>query len=257
MTDAFRSLIMAFSMFSVIPMPRIQWKEENMRYMLAWLPAVGVAAGVLQWGWLLLCNFLSFGPLLFAAGMTLFPILLTGGIHIDGFSDTVDALSSHAEPMRKREILKDPNAGAFAVLYTAGYLLLFAALCTELPRTLTTALTLGLHQTAARALGALCSVCFPSASQSGLQYTFRDAASKKVTAYLAVWTVLCMGVLCLLSLPGGIACAAVFLLLFLYLKRVSRRQFGGMSGDLAGYIITLAGLFMLFSYLITERIAAL
>lgn len=257
MTDVFRSFIMAFSMFSVIPMPRIQWKEENMRYMLAWMPAVGVAAGALQWGWLLLCDLLSFGPLPFAVGLTLFPILLTGGIHMDGFSDTVDALSSHAEPRRKREILKDPHAGAFAVLYTAGYLLLFTALCTELPRTGTAMLTLGLHQVLARALGALCSVRFPSASRSGLQHTFRDAAAKRVTALLTIWALLCAGALCALSLPGGIACAAVSLLCLLYLKRMSLRQFGGMSGDLAGYLITLAELLLLFTYIMTERITAL
>lgn len=257
MKDIFRSLIMAFSMFSVIPMPRIQWKEENMRYMLAWMPALGVIAGLLQAGWLLLCDFLSFGPLLFAAGLTLLPILLTGGIHMDGFSDTIDALSSHAAPQRKREILKDPNAGAFAVLYTSGYLLLFAALCTELPRTITAMLILGLHQVLARALGALCSVCFPSSSQSGLQHTFRDAASKKGIVLLAVWAVLCTAALCLLSLSGGIACAAVFLLCFLYLKRISGREFGGMSGDLAGYIISLAELLMLFTYVVTERMMAL
>ena len=29
MKEAFCSLIMAFSMFSVIPMPRIRWKEET------------------------------------------------------------------------------------------------------------------------------------------------------------------------------------------------------------------------------------
>lgn len=257
MTDIFRSLIMAFCMFSVIPMPRIQWKEENMRYMLAWMPLVGVIAGVLQWGWLLLCNFLSFGTALFAVGLTLLPIILTGGIHMDGFCDTVDALSSHAEPERKRQILKDPNAGAFAVFFAGGYLLLFTALCAELPRTETAVLTLGLHQVFARVLGALCSVCFPSSSAKGLQHTFRDAASNKVTLLLGGWAVICTGALCCLSTVSGIVCAVVFLLCLLYLHRMSKREFGGMSGDLAGYIITLAELLMLLSYMVTERVVAL
>ena len=41
MKDILRSAAMAFQMFSVVPMPRVEWKKENMRYMLCCLPLVG------------------------------------------------------------------------------------------------------------------------------------------------------------------------------------------------------------------------
>ena len=44
--NALRSIAMAFAMFSRIPMPRIEWKKENMRYMLCALPLVGAALGL-------------------------------------------------------------------------------------------------------------------------------------------------------------------------------------------------------------------
>ena len=44
--NALRSIAMAFAMFSRIPMPRIEWKKENMRYMLCALPLVGAAIGL-------------------------------------------------------------------------------------------------------------------------------------------------------------------------------------------------------------------
>lgn len=258
MSEFFHSLVMAFLMFSVIPMPRIEWKKENMRYMLAFLPLVGVIAGLLQWGWLALCNAISTGGILYAAGLTFLPILLSGGIHMDGFCDTVDALSSHASKERKREILKDPNAGAFAVIFTGVYLLLFFALCTELPRTREAAWTIGLHQIFARVLGALCSLLLPSAAEQGMQHTFRNAASEKKTALLLiVWAALCSAALCILSPISGIVCVATFFLCFFYLYRMSKKEFGGMSGDLAGYIITLSTLLMLLSYIITEKVVAL
>ena len=184
MREFLRSLAMAFLMFSVIPMPRIEWKQENMKYMLACLPLVGAAAGLLQWGWFMLCEALSFGNVLFAAGLTLLPVLITGGIHMDGFCDTVDALASHGPSARKREILKDPHAGAFAVIYAGLWLLSFFALCTELPRSREAVFALGLHQVFARALGALGSVCLPSASGEGLQHTFRGAASGRAVVFL-------------------------------------------------------------------------
>lgn len=257
MREFLRSLAMAFLMFSVIPMPRIEWKQENMKYMLACLPLVGAAAGLLQWGWFMLCEALSFGNVLFAAGLTLLPVLITGGIHMDGFCDTVDALASHGPSARKREILKDPHAGAFAVIYAGLWLLSFFALCTELPRSREAVLTLGLHQVFARALGALGSVCLPSASGEGLQHTFRGAASGRAVVFLLGWAAFCTAALCLLSPAGGAACLAVFLFCFLYLRRMAKKQFGGMSGDLAGYIITVSELLMLFAYLITDRMVSL
>lgn len=252
--ELFRSLCMAFSMFSVIPMPRVEWKKENLKYMLAWLPLVGVCAGALQAGWLYVCDALSFGPLLFAAGLVLLPLLFTGGIHMDGFMDTVDALSSHAPPERKREILKDPDAGAFAVMACFGYLILSVALCMELPRTYTAVFTLGLHQVSARALGAFASVCFPSAQESGLQHTFRSASAKSAAAMLLIWEAACGIGMFFFSPVSAAACVLVFIFSALFLYRMSGREFGGMSGDLAGFIITLNELLMLLCYVAADRL---
>ena len=43
------SLGMSFAMFSIIPMPRLDWKKENMRYMLCCLPFVGIVIALVLW----------------------------------------------------------------------------------------------------------------------------------------------------------------------------------------------------------------
>ncbi|UNC92489.1 adenosylcobinamide-GDP ribazoletransferase [Candidatus Contubernalis alkaliaceticus] len=43
-------------------------------------------------------------------------VFLTGGLHMDGFMDTMDALGSGAEKERALEIMKDSRVGAFGVL---------------------------------------------------------------------------------------------------------------------------------------------
>ena len=48
------SLDVAFSMYSAIPMPQIEWKERNMKYMMAFFPMVGVVQGALLLGFSLL-----------------------------------------------------------------------------------------------------------------------------------------------------------------------------------------------------------
>ena len=96
MKTLFRSAAMAFSMFSVVPVPMVEWKKENMKYMLCALPLVGVVIGAALWVWYVLCRWLSLGTILFAAGMTLIPPALSGGIHLDGFCDTCLLYTSDA-----------------------------------------------------------------------------------------------------------------------------------------------------------------
>lgn len=254
MKSLFRSIDMAFAMFSIIPMPNVEWKKEIMRWMLCALPLVGVVIGAVLCLWYWLCRLLGFGPVLFAAGLTLLPILISGGVHMDGFCDTVDALASHAEPARKREILKDSHTGAFAVIAVGSYLVLYAALGTELYGPWAIVLIVGISQVLARVVGALCSVMFPSSPQHGLLFAFSDAASKKAAAVLGVWGAACAAALIWLSVPAGIVTVALAACCIPYLHHMAMKQFGGMSGDLAGYVISLSSIVMLFGLVVVVRV---
>ncbi len=240
-----RTLAMTFSMFSALPMPQVEWKKENMRFTLAALPLVGVTVGLIVRCWLWLAGALGLGGALSAAGMTLLPLCISGGIHLDGFCDTADALASRAAPEKKRAILKDPHAGAFAVIWVCAYLLAYFALCTELGRNARTLWLFSLVPVASRALGSLASACFPAAGSPGLLTAFRDASGRAAVAILCVWLLACGAALLLLSpLAGGamlLAGAACALLVY----RIAKTDFGGMSGDLAGFLIALCELTML------------
>ena len=115
-----RSLCIAFSTYSRIPVPQVAWTDENRKYSMCFFPLIGAVIGLLLWGWLALCDVLGFGALLRGAVGALLPILVTGGIHMDGFMDTSDALASWQSPEKRLEILKDSHVGAFAVLGCAG-----------------------------------------------------------------------------------------------------------------------------------------
>ena len=101
-----QSLIIAFAMYSKIPMPRVDWNKKNMRYALCFFPMVGVVIGLALWGCVRLCEIGNMKGFFSSVLLTILPIILTGGIHMDGFLDTVDALSSNASKERKLEILK-------------------------------------------------------------------------------------------------------------------------------------------------------
>ena len=40
-----RAAIIAFSMYSRIPMPMFEWKEEDMKYAMCFFPAIGMVIG--------------------------------------------------------------------------------------------------------------------------------------------------------------------------------------------------------------------
>ena len=142
----------AFAMFSAVPVPQPVWNEKNMRYALCAFPLVGVVCGLAWWGWAALAARLSFPLLLRAAGLCLAPVLVTGGIHLDGYADTCDALASCAAPEKKQEILKDPHCGAFAVIRLCTYFTAYLGLCAAVDCTPRAVLCMGLGFVLERAL---------------------------------------------------------------------------------------------------------
>lgn len=49
-----KSLILAFSMYSRIPVPHVRLEEKDMKYTFGFFPLVGVVIGALFSGWLIL-----------------------------------------------------------------------------------------------------------------------------------------------------------------------------------------------------------
>ena len=234
------TIIVAFSMFSAIPMPNIQWNARNMRYSLCAFPLIGLVIGGLCWLWARLSGVLDLPALLRGAGLCLLPVLLTGGIHLDGYADTCDALASHAGPERRQEILKDPHLGAFAAIRLCTYFVASLALWMALPDV--NPVSILCMFCLSRTLSALALTLFPLRAGSGLARSFAEAADKKRVrnTLLVLLAVLCAGMI----LSGGAAVIAAGLV-FWYYYLMSQRKFGGLSGDLAGWFLQTAELWML------------
>jgi adenosylcobinamide-GDP ribazoletransferase len=245
----------AFSMYSAIPMPKTDWNERNMRYAMCFFPLIGVPIGALLMGWLWLCETLAAGTLLTAAVCAVIPVLVTGGIHLDGFCDTVDALSSHQTMEKKLEILKDSHTGAFAILGAIVYFLLDTALWSEYQFTVSTALVLLISFVLSRTLSALALVIFHPAKNSGLLRTFSDLAQKRtVRTVMLLFLVLCFAFLLVLDWKSGTLVIVAAALAFWYYHHMSQKQFGGITGDLAGYFVTLCEWFSLLAVVLAQKI---
>ena len=128
----FRWLAVTFSLYSKIPMPRFEWKDDDMAHSLTFFPFVGAVIGAV----ICLLNCISpFNTLPVAVRIILsilVPLIITGGFHVDGFMDTEDAMNSYAPKEKKLEILKDAHIGAFAVISLVKWLLTYSAAITTI-----------------------------------------------------------------------------------------------------------------------------
>ena len=250
-----RAFVIAFSTYSRIPMPQVEWSDENRRYAMCFFPLVGVVVGLLAWGWLALSDALKLGAPLRGAVGAILPLLATGGIHMDGFMDTCDALASHQSRERRLEILKDSRAGAFAVMGCAGYLLLAAGIFSEIP--LKSAPMLAGVFAASRALSALALAWFRSARPGGMLDGFsRAAKGSAVCAAAGLYIAACAGLWAAVGgWPMGLACLAAAGLCFGVYRGMSYRCFGGVTGDLAGWFVQVAELALAAVIALGGRIA--
>ena len=244
------SFFIALSMYSRIPVPRVDWEKETMRYAMCFFPMIGVVIGAVMYlaGWLL--DKTSVGGLFRGVVFTLIPIMITGGIHMDGFMDTMDALGSWGDREKKLEILKDSHAGAFAILGMGCYLMWSMAVWSELPAEVLR--VCGVSFVLSRALSGFSVVTFPAARNSGLLKMFQDGAQKKVVRitmclYVAA-AVIMMAVMNARAMTGAVTGVMIA---FLYYIVVSRKQFGGVTGDLAGFFLETAELAMFTGILVT------
>ena len=250
-----RSLAIAISMYSKIPVPMVEWNEKNMKYAMCFFPVVGAVTGGLQLliGYLLM-EHTSCGNLFFAIAMALIPVLVSGGIHLDGFADTVDALSSYGDREKKLEILKDPNTGAFAVIGLCVYFLADVAFWSEVTMKLLP--VIACTYMLSRSLSGISVVRFRAAKNSGLLRTFQDGAQRKrVRVVLILWACACSGIMLYLSWKTAVIVILAAILVFFYYYRMSRKQFGGTTGDLAGYFLQVCELAMLAGAVLSRGIS--
>ena len=229
-------LLLAFGFLTVIPVPFLAApRPGGMGRAAAWFPVVGLWVGAVLAG-------LAYGSLtlwpdrwIAAALVLMANLVLTGGLHIDGFMDTADAFFSHRDRERMLEIMRDSRSGALGV--AGGVVLLvgkFSAVSYLLtaPR-LSTLLALALAPALGRAGMVLAIAAFPSARPSGLGASFAaEVRTPHLLVALALAGALAVGVFAWRgAVLFGLA-VAVAVLGGLYWKR----RLGGLTGDIYGAI---------------------
>lgn len=254
-----KTICLAFSMYSRVPMPQLTYTEKDMRYVFLGFPLIGIVIGILEMGWYILCEKLGIGNLFYASVASAIPFFVTGGFHMDGFLDTTDALSSYGNQEKKLAILKDSHVGAFAVIWTGVYLVLNVGAYSEIHNSLSDSSNKMIIMTCVSAIyalsritSALAAVTFPSATGKGAEKSslagFKKMSAKTVVrAGLLIYMLAVLGILIVLHQVIGILMFIALGAVFLYYYKMSKKQFGGITGDLAGWYLQVCEQVLLYT----------
>lgn len=240
-----RTLAVTFAQYSRIPVPHFEWKEEDMRYSMAVFPLVGAVIGAVFYALYWIFGSFDMPGTAAALLLTAVPIVLTGGFHVDGFMDVSDALNSYKPKREKLKILKDPHIGAFAVIRLALCGLIYvASLITVLDSEEADGLIIVIAAgfMLSRCLSALSVLTFRSAKKEGMLYYEASSAAGGRTVNLTVVFALGAAALVIMGYyawTAGCIAGTAALISFGWYKYISYKEFGGITGDTAGYFVVI------------------
>jgi adenosylcobinamide-GDP ribazoletransferase len=211
-----------------------------MKYHLIFFPWIGAVIGFLLCGWRCVADYFLIGQTAYVMVGFAIPIIVTGGFHLDGYMDTVDALKSYKSKEDKLEILKDPHIGAFAVISLLALSAVYIGAFSLIP--VKGLVVFSASFIASRCLSAVAVLTFPNAKKEGMLHTFSKTGSKAKSAvlfFIVTELILCIAFMLFIDFVHGASVVLTLVVSMIYYRYRMVKEFGGITGDTAGYFVTV------------------
>lgn len=231
----------AFQFFTTIPIRKeIPMDESRLKCAIDFFPLVGFVIGIfgsfLLWS---LSTFTSLSPLAIALIFLFSFVLITGGIHVDGWVDASDAFFSYRDREKRLEIMKDPRVGTFGVL-SLFFLFLFRFLFsyeTIAEITMEVILLFGLVPICSRVVMGTLLILGPLAKKEGLAHLFHQNGTKGTLSLYGFYLVFLSVMIFFIKpalLQSFFYIVAGCMVAGFFFYQFFKRAFGGMTGDTLG-----------------------
>ena len=253
------------------------WCEKDFADSVRYFPLIGLVLGIIYADFAaLLLSFLPQNGILLphhvvAAILLILPILLTGGLHCDGFMDTMDGLFSGRSRERMLEIMKDSRVGANGVFAFVLLMIVDWSVLLDLLQSAWLFPALFAMPIVSRLMMVVAISAFPYARPVGMGKAFKDGGTKSVLYGAFFYTLILVffpGVAAdffgiipldaaglsswLLSMTAVIFAALLFTIFF---ASYATRHLGGLTGDVYGAITTLTETLVLLSFLVFSSVS--
>jgi cobalamin 5'-phosphate synthase/cobalamin synthase len=228
-----KGFALAVNMLTIIPFFKIHDFFRGINgYAVMSYPLVGALLGTILW----LCYtvLVPFFPeahlhiVLFVLW-----VVLTGALHLDGFSDTIDGLFVPIE--RAEEVMKDPHTGGMGMIFSITFLIFKASSLWFLDVVYLLPIVLMLS----RYNVVLAIYLFPYIRKEGMSTLAKQEFTKR---QLVISSLI---VLALVAWSGSWLLLGISLLTLLLIKQFFIRRLGGFSGDIYGFLIEVTELVLL------------
>lgn len=231
-------LFLAFQFYSRIPTGKTDYSEENLTKAFRYFPLVGIVVGGLAGcvGWAAAFIFpLSASIVLSLIAM----VLLTGGLHEDGFSDFFDGFGGGYTKERILAIMKDSTVGAYGVISLILLFLLKFSLLLSLDIAVLPFVLIAAH-----ASSRFMSIVLINTSRYARTENSKAMHTRNKTGMTTTLIAFVFAALPLPFLPWQISAVVfpTFFAIYWALKRYVERKINGFTGDILGALQQLCEL---------------
>ncbi len=236
MKNSFKGFSLAVSMLTNIPFFRVHSFNKGINgYAVMFYPLIGFLLGAILWG---IYSLLSGHLASTHVGIIIFTlwVVLTGGLHLDGFSDTIDGLFVPRE--RAIEVMKDPNTGGMGMIFSVTFLILKASTLSVFEAFYLLPIVLMLS----RFNAVLAIYLFPYISQNGMGALAKEEFNGTQLSIALIYVTL-------ISI-FSFSLLVISLLTLFFIKLFFMKRYGGFSGDIYGFTIEVTELVLLNALLL-------
>src|SRR5699024_1935813 len=243
--------ILNLQFLSIIPFPmEVPMEKKNIERSVQMFPVLGLIQGIIYAGsFYLLLEWTHLSALAIAFIIWLLCIILTGGLHLDGWMDSSDAYFSYRKKEDRLRIMEDANIGAFGVLsvivlLVTRFLFFYEVVLLEI---FLTCVFLFVISFCGKILMGMMLTKVPLAKEKGMAYFYREATQPKTLWIYPFYIIIMLAVGSLLSmelLPFLLIMLFITYIMFILLRRRALKWFGGITGDVTGASVEGAETFL-------------
>ncbi|QFF97902.1 adenosylcobinamide-GDP ribazoletransferase [Psychrobacillus glaciei] len=229
-----KGLLLALQFFTIIPVHKnLPMEKQQISVMYSLFPWIGASIGAFA----SISLYFEWSTLMTGFTVVFLGILLSGGLHMDGFIDTSDAFFSYKDRLKRLEILDDPRVGAFGVMAVVLLVIGKVIIVSEvLAAESFHGIFILLIPFFSRAILTMLFGLTRSAKESGLAHFFKQ----KMNVNVVLLTTLCNFFIGLFLIGWftdwliAITFATVLIVFICLFRRWAWKNFGGITGDLLG-----------------------